>query len=121
MQLVVRSYTVSDQDIRAAEVLYPLVQEDIRNELYFPNRQALTCSRRNCALWRHCEREFGGRARILAISGQFLSGLLREQKPESKPRIRVFANFHDSSARRSRNRLCTGHYPKGVSRLGGFL
>jgi hypothetical protein len=42
------------------EVLYPLVQEGIANGLYFPNRQSLTCSRRNCAFWRQCEREFGG-------------------------------------------------------------
>ena len=51
-QLIPQSYTVSEQDVRATEVLYPLVQEGIRKGLYLPNRQSLTCSRRNCAFWR---------------------------------------------------------------------
>jgi hypothetical protein len=60
VQLVQQSYTVGSQDLRATEVLYPLVREGIANGVYFPNRQSLTCSRRNCCFWRHCEREFGG-------------------------------------------------------------
>ena len=60
VQLVQQSYTVSEQDIRATETLYPLVQEGIRAKLYFPNRRSMMCSRRNCAFWRQCEREFGG-------------------------------------------------------------
>jgi PD-(D/E)XK nuclease superfamily len=60
VQLIQQGYTVGEQDLRATEVLYPLVQEGIANGLYFPNRQSLTCSRRNCAFWRQCEREFGG-------------------------------------------------------------
>ncbi len=60
VQLIPQSYTVGEQDLRATEVLYPLVREGIRKGLYLPNRQSLTCSRRNCAFWRHCEREFGG-------------------------------------------------------------
>ena len=60
VQLVQQGYTVGPQDIRATEVIYPLVQEGINNGLYFPNRQSLTCSRRQCAFWRHCEHEFGG-------------------------------------------------------------
>jgi PD-(D/E)XK nuclease superfamily len=60
VQLIQQGYTVAEQDLRATEVLYPLVQEGIANGLYFPNRQSLTCSRRNCAFWRHCEQEFGG-------------------------------------------------------------
>ena len=60
VQLIPQSYTVSNQDVRATEVLYPLVQGGIRKGLYLPNRQSMMCSRRNCAFWRACEREFGG-------------------------------------------------------------
>jgi hypothetical protein len=60
VQLIQQAYTVGQQDLRATEVLYPLVLDGIASGLYFPNRQSLTCSRRNCAFWRHCEREFGG-------------------------------------------------------------
>jgi hypothetical protein len=61
VQLVQQAYTVGEQEIRAVEVMYPLVQEGIASGLYFPNRQSLTCSQRNCAYWRQCEQEFGGR------------------------------------------------------------
>jgi hypothetical protein len=64
VQLVRQSYTIGEQDIRATEVMYPLVQEGIRKGLYMPNRQSHTCSRRNCAFWRHCEREFGGTVEV---------------------------------------------------------
>jgi hypothetical protein len=59
-QLVQQSYAVSQQDLRATEVLYPLVREGTASGLFFPNRQSLMCSRRNCAFWRQCQREFGG-------------------------------------------------------------
>jgi len=51
---------VSEQDMRATDVLYPLVQAGIAGGLFYPNRQSITCSRRNCSFWRHCEQEFGG-------------------------------------------------------------
>jgi hypothetical protein len=35
-------------------------QRSMRSELYMPNRLSLTCSRRHCAYWRNCEREWGG-------------------------------------------------------------
>jgi hypothetical protein len=60
VQLMQQTYTVGLQDLQATEVLYPLVQAGIASGLYFPNRQSLTCSRRHCCFWRHCEREFGG-------------------------------------------------------------
>jgi RecB family exonuclease len=60
VQLIQQSYRVSEADLKSTQILYPLVQEGIRNELYFPNRQSTLCSRRNCAFWRQCEREFGG-------------------------------------------------------------
>jgi hypothetical protein len=59
-QLVPQAYTVGEQDIRATQVLYPLVQEGMRKGLYYPNRGSVLCSRRNCAFWRECEREYGG-------------------------------------------------------------
>ena len=60
VQLIPQSYAVSNQDVRATEVLYPLVQGGVRKGFYMPNRGSLTCRRRNCAFWRACEREFGG-------------------------------------------------------------
>ena len=60
VQLVRHDYTVSDQDLLATQVVYPLVQEGIQSGLYFPNRQSTLCSRRHCAFWRQCEKEFGG-------------------------------------------------------------
>jgi CRISPR/Cas system-associated exonuclease Cas4 (RecB family) len=60
VQLVQHRHTVTDSDLQAARVLYPLVQDGIRSGLYFPNRRSLLCSRRNCAFWQKCEREFGG-------------------------------------------------------------
>jgi putative RecB family exonuclease len=60
VQLVQDSYTVSEADLRATEVLYPLVQSGISSGLYFPNRQSIVCSRRHCAFWKHCEGDFGG-------------------------------------------------------------
>jgi hypothetical protein len=59
-QLVRQSYAVSQQDLRTTEVLYPLVRDGTASGLFFPNRQSLMCSRRNCAFWRQCQREFGG-------------------------------------------------------------
>jgi hypothetical protein len=58
--LVRHDYTVSDQDLLATQVIYPLVQEGIPSGLYFLNRQSTLCSRRHCAYWRQCEKEFGG-------------------------------------------------------------
>jgi hypothetical protein len=56
----VNSYWPRRSPRGATEVLYPLVRDGIASGLYFPNRQSLTCSRRNCAFWRQCEPEFGG-------------------------------------------------------------
>ncbi len=64
VQLITQSYAVGEQDIRATQVLYPLAQEGMRKGLYLPNRQSLSCSRRNCAYWPHCENEYGGTIEI---------------------------------------------------------
>ncbi len=60
VQLVQQSYVVSDSDLRATQVLYPCIQESIRNGLYLPNRDSLMCSRRHCAFWHDCQKEYGG-------------------------------------------------------------
>ena len=60
VQLVRQAFTVGDEDLHATRVLYPLIRTAIRSGLYLPNRQSLMCSRRNCAFWRPCQREFGG-------------------------------------------------------------
>jgi hypothetical protein len=60
VQLVQQSYMVSEEDLRATEILYPLVRDGIASGLFFPNRQSLLCSRRHCGFWRQCQQEFGG-------------------------------------------------------------
>lgn len=60
VQLIQQTYTVGEQDLRATEVLYPLVREGIASGLFFPNRQSLICSRRHCSFCQQCEQEFGG-------------------------------------------------------------
>jgi hypothetical protein len=60
VQLVQESCSISEADVRSTEVLYPLVASGITSGLYFPNRQSMLCSRRHCAFWGQCERDFGG-------------------------------------------------------------
>jgi CRISPR/Cas system-associated exonuclease Cas4 (RecB family) len=59
-QLIQQSFSITEQEVRATETLYPLAQKLMRGGLYVPNRQSMMCSRRNCAYWRHCEQEWGG-------------------------------------------------------------
>lgn len=59
-QLVQISRELTDQDIRAVETIYPLAQDAMRSGYYMPNRSSLLCSRKNCAHWRICEKEYGG-------------------------------------------------------------
>ena len=59
-QIVTLPYEVSAADMRMAEVLYPHVQEGIREGLFFPNRCSNLCSRRTCAFADACEHDFGG-------------------------------------------------------------
>jgi hypothetical protein len=54
------SAKLSTRDYVAIERLYPLAQQGMRGGYYMPNRTSMLCSRRNCAYWRECEREFGG-------------------------------------------------------------
>ena len=59
-QLVEQNHQVTDADRRHVEIIYPLVQEGMRNGLYTPNRGSMFCSRTSCAYWQACEKEFGG-------------------------------------------------------------
>jgi RecB family exonuclease len=58
--LVTQNFRVSEKDLLATEKLYPLAQQSMKSDRFMPNRLSLTCSRRNCSFWRHCEREWGG-------------------------------------------------------------
>jgi len=60
-QLVQISHRVDDRAIRQTQVMYPLVQDAMRGGLYVPNRSSNLCSRKHCAFWHACEREFGGK------------------------------------------------------------
>jgi len=62
-QLVQQRYTVGEADLRATQVLFPMVQEAMGSGMYCPNRQSLLCSQRHCPFWEHCQREFGGSVR----------------------------------------------------------
>jgi putative RecB family exonuclease len=60
-QLVQIGHQVNGQDYLATERLYPLAQAAMREGFYYPNRNSVLCSRRNCPFWSACEDEFGGR------------------------------------------------------------
>lgn len=60
-KLVEQAYIVEDCDLVEIERMYPLVQQAIRAGVFLPNRGNFMCSRRYCAFWRACQREFGGR------------------------------------------------------------
>lgn len=64
-QLVQINHTVNGQDYLATERLYPLAQAAMREGFYYPNRNSVLCSRRNCPFWSACEDEFGGRVEAM--------------------------------------------------------
>lgn len=59
-KVIHQSFTVTEADIKLTDTLYPLAQQAMRSGYYMPNRLSMFCSRRHCAFWRHCEKEFGG-------------------------------------------------------------
>lgn len=59
-QRIAQLFEITDADIRATDAMYPLAQQGMRAGYYMPNRLSLLCSRRHCAFWRACEKEFGG-------------------------------------------------------------
>jgi RecB family exonuclease len=64
VSLTQKSFQVGAADRRYAEVIYPMVQESIREGIFLPHRSSGLCSRKYCGFWRCCEREFGGVVRI---------------------------------------------------------
>lgn len=60
-KVIEQTVDVDPEAVKMAERLYPLAQEAMRAGYYFPNRQSILCSRKNCGYWRECEAEFGGR------------------------------------------------------------
>ncbi len=65
-QIVQQGYTVGESDIRATQVMFPLVKEAMHSGTYCPNRQSMLCSHKHCAFATQCEQEFGGRVRPIA-------------------------------------------------------
>jgi hypothetical protein len=60
VQVVRQTLELTPEDLQITVVLYPLVMEAMQQNTFLPNRLSLSCSRRHCAFWRQCEREFGG-------------------------------------------------------------
>lgn len=53
---------IAADDVQYAEAVYPMVQDSIRDGVFYPRRSdRFPCTRRYCAFWRACETEFGGR------------------------------------------------------------
>ena len=63
VQVVRQTLELTPEDLQITVVLYPLVREAMQTNTFLPNRLSLSCSRRHCAFWRQCEREFGGYVR----------------------------------------------------------
>jgi RecB family exonuclease len=63
VSLVQKSFTVTAKDRQYAEVIYPMVQDSIREGIFLPRRSSSLCSRRYCGYWSVCEKEYGGSVR----------------------------------------------------------
>jgi RecB family exonuclease len=59
-QLVTIEHRANAGDLMLAASLYPLVQEGMREGLYYPNRASRLCSRKYCNFADACCREYGG-------------------------------------------------------------
>jgi hypothetical protein len=59
-KVVLQSFEVTPEDLRATQTLYLRAGQAMRSEHYMPNRLSMFCSRRHCAYWRICECEWGG-------------------------------------------------------------
>ncbi len=60
IRLVHQTTEIGPDDVQFVESIYPMVQEAIRDGLFYPRRTSRLCSRKYCAFWRACEKEFGG-------------------------------------------------------------
>ena len=61
--LVQMSFRVSEKDRQYAEIVYPMVQDSIREGIFLPRRGSPLCSKRYCGYWKVCETEYGGSVR----------------------------------------------------------
>ena len=59
-QLHQQAFSISSQELRAIQTIYPEAQNLMRGIVHLPNRHSMLCSRRHCAFWRHCEQQWGG-------------------------------------------------------------
>jgi RecB family exonuclease len=59
-KIVLQSFEVTPEDLRATQTIYVRAEQAMRSEIYMPNRMSMFCSRRSCAYWRICESEWGG-------------------------------------------------------------
>jgi CRISPR/Cas system-associated exonuclease Cas4 (RecB family) len=59
-KIVIQNFDVTEEDMRATQMIYARASEVMRSDLYLPNRLSMLCSRRNCPYWRICESEWGG-------------------------------------------------------------
>jgi RecB family exonuclease len=59
-QLIQQTFSISEQELRAIQTLYPEAQKLMHGSVHLPNRHSMLCSRRHCAFWRHCEQKWGG-------------------------------------------------------------
>ena len=59
-QLIQHTFSITEEELRAIQTLYPEAQKLMRGNVHLPNRQSMLCSRRHCAYWRHCEQRWGG-------------------------------------------------------------
>ena len=51
---------IGEAQRKHAEAIYPLVSAAMQSGIYPPRRSSLFCSRKHCAFWRQCVKEFGG-------------------------------------------------------------
>jgi RecB family exonuclease len=60
-QLIQITQELDEQDRMAPELQIPVIRDAMRSGYYPPARDSMLCSRRNCAYWRYCEAEWGGK------------------------------------------------------------
>lgn len=59
-KIVTFTRDIGPREILMVESVYPAVQESIRNGVHLPRRTSRLCSRKYCAFWQQCQKEFGG-------------------------------------------------------------
>lgn len=62
-KVVLQSFEVTPQDLRATQTIYARAGQAMLSEHYMPNRLSMFCSRRHCAYWRISKTNGAGRFR----------------------------------------------------------